>query len=352
MEMSLSSVDLGVVIVTFNHHDLLRPCLKSVQRAMEGIPGDIYLVDNASVDETRAMLHDEFPEVRVIYNDYNVHYTRAVNQGIRAAQEKYVFLLNDDTVLEPDCLRELLALAESRPLFGAAGPMATLAATGDVDPSVQRFPTPWREILRMTGISYALHKRGQGGNEQTLYPSPVPTGQVDWVGGGFILLPRQLMADLGHHDENYLFYRDDPDIGMRLKNAGREVWYCTEARLVHHHGMSTVKTGNKVRFEIIFLRSRRHYLIKHHGLLACLVVESTALLTSFLRMLKSLLLLRFDQARTHFRGIKTWFQALCMPKEEKEAIAGYQKAKYNGIHEMTILPPKAGETPPTLPGQG
>ncbi len=335
--------DLGVVIVTYNHHDLLRSCLRSVQLAMVGIPGEIYIVDNASMDETRPMLREEFPSVRVIYNDVNVHYTRAVNQGMRAAKEKYVFLLNDDTVLEPECLQELLKLAEARPRIGAIGPMSSLASTGEFDVSVQRFPTPYREFMRLTGVAAYRSRHGTAGSEQMHYDLPLDTRQVDWVGGGFILLPRKLMHELGYHDENYLFYRDDPDIGLRLKSADREVWFCTEAKLVHHHGMSTVKTASKVRFKIIAIRSRRHFYLKHYGLLGCLVVEATSVGMSILRTIKSLILLRFSAAGEGVSQITNFARSLAMPDEEREAVEGYAKARFNGATDETGSPPRACE---------
>lgn len=89
-------MDLAIVVVTHNHHDLLRQCLRSALAAMDGIDGEVVVVDNASMDATPQVMADEFQQVRVIRNETNVHYTRAVNQGMRATGGRFVFLLNDD----------------------------------------------------------------------------------------------------------------------------------------------------------------------------------------------------------------------------------------------------------------
>ena len=94
------------------------------------------------------------------------------------------------------------------------------------------------------------------------------TQMVDWVCGGRCSFGVRAIESLGYHDEAYLFYQDDPDIGMRMWAADWEVWYCVDTHVMHHHGMSTVKTGKKARFDLIAVRSRRHYYRKFHGLLA------------------------------------------------------------------------------------
>ena len=103
---------VSAIIVTFSQHDLLRTCLRSVEKAMEGVDGEIIVVDNASTDATPQVMAEEFPRVRYIRNPVNLYYTRAVNQGMRAATGEYVYLLNDDTELEPGNIRELSNIVE------------------------------------------------------------------------------------------------------------------------------------------------------------------------------------------------------------------------------------------------
>jgi hypothetical protein len=323
-------MDLAIVVVTHNHHDLLRQCLRSALAAIDGIDGEVVVVDNASMDATPQVMADEFQQVRVIRNETNVHYTRAVNQGMRATSGRFVFLLNDDTVVEPHCFRKLIAFMDAHPRCGAVGP-TLVSPEGDVQVSAQRFPTPARVIMNASGIAWRLRKRRWAAAIQTQYPSPMSTQIVDWVCGGAMFLRRTAIEELGYHDENYLFYFDDPDIGMRMREAGWEVWYCPDTHLVHHHGMSTVKTKSKVRFDLIAVRSRRHYHRKFHGLPESFLVECCYGFCNLLRAFKSLALFRGNKAAQEWRSFVLLFRALAVPAEEAEAIAGYRHAPYNGM---------------------
>jgi len=327
-------MDVSVVVVTYSHHDLLRQCLQSVLAAMQAVDGEVIVVDNASTDATIEVLAQEFPQVRVIQNSVNLYYTRAVNQGMRAASGKYVFLLNDDTQMEVDCLEKLVRFMEEHPRCGVVGPKL-LSPQREVQPSAQRFPQAWREALALIGISWYLRRWSWAQWMQKMYPTPMATQQVDWVCGGAIFLRRLVMADLGYHDENYLFYRDDPDIGMRMKAVGRQVWYCADTYLLHYHGMSTVKTPNKIRFKLIDVRSRRHYHRKFHGWLGMSLVEVSDAVSTLLRVLKAMALLRFDSARQRWEHLRVLVEACRMPKEERCAIEGYRVATYNGMEPGT-----------------
>ena len=85
---------LSVVIVNYNVEHFLEQCLYSVRRAMQGIEGEVFVVDNNSVDGSLKMLAAKFPEVKVIANKDNVGFAKANNQAIRISEGEYVLLLN------------------------------------------------------------------------------------------------------------------------------------------------------------------------------------------------------------------------------------------------------------------
>jgi N-acetylglucosaminyl-diphospho-decaprenol L-rhamnosyltransferase len=330
-------MDIAAIVVTHNQHDVLRTCLRSVFAAMEGVDGEVIVVDNQSTDATPQVVTNEFPAARYIRNDVNLYYTRAVNQGMRATSAEFVFLLNDDTEMEPQCVRHLIEFMRAHPKCGAVGP-ALRSPTHELQTSAQRFPTPYREFMTKLGIAYQLRKMRLGAGMQKQYPEPLGTRQVDWVCGGATFFRRALMEEVGYHDEHYLFYRDDPDIGMRLVKRGWEVWYCPETYLLHHHGKSTVKTPRRVRFEIIDARSRRHYYRKFHGWLAMMAVESAYLTVALLRALKSAVLFRFAKAGQDLRTARVLFEAIAMPEEERNAYAGYGRCAFNGLTQTDNIP--------------
>ena len=112
---------LSVIIVNYNVEYFLEQCLNSVRRAMQGIDGEVYVVDNDSVDGSLKMLASKFPEVKVIANKENVGFSRANNQAIRESTGEYVLLLNPDTVVEDDTFSKTVAFMDSHPDAGGLG---------------------------------------------------------------------------------------------------------------------------------------------------------------------------------------------------------------------------------------
>src|SRR3990167_665242 len=89
---------VSIVIVSWNAMDFLKNCLKSIYRTSQKIRFEVIVVDNNSKDKTASMLHDYFPQVKLIQNKDNAGFNRANNQGIKVAKGEYIFLLNPDTV--------------------------------------------------------------------------------------------------------------------------------------------------------------------------------------------------------------------------------------------------------------
>ena len=111
----------SVVIVNYNVKYYLEQCLCSLYRAIDNLSAEIFVVDNASVDDSEAYLTERFPRITYIYNKENVGFARANNQAIRQVKGEYVLLLNPDTVLPEQTLEEALLFMDTHPCVGAAG---------------------------------------------------------------------------------------------------------------------------------------------------------------------------------------------------------------------------------------
>ena len=114
---------LSVVIVSYNVRNYLEQCLQSVQRALEGIEGEVFVVDNHSDDDSVVTIREKYPWVRLIENQENLGFSKANNQAIRQSQADYVLLLNPDTVVAEDTLRGVLTFMDEHPKAGGAGVM-------------------------------------------------------------------------------------------------------------------------------------------------------------------------------------------------------------------------------------
>src|SRR5438552_536534 len=141
----MSSLDIAVVIVTFNTRDLVLQCLKSVHEDADrtGRSYRLIVVDNASTDDTATAIRDTFPTVHLIENSANVGLARALNQGLAASVDaSYVLLMNSDIKVLPGTLDPMMDYLDSHP--GVAGVSVKLI---NPDGSAQKFRTSFGIVL-------------------------------------------------------------------------------------------------------------------------------------------------------------------------------------------------------------
>ena len=142
--------DIAIVIVSYNVRHFLAQCLSSVRRADKtGFTVAVYVVDNASVDGSVAMVQAEFPEVSLIANTTNVGFSAANNQVLREVRSTYVLLLNPDTLLSEDTLQVTWQCMESHPSAGAMG-VRMIDGSGTFLPESKRqLPGLWNSFCKL-----------------------------------------------------------------------------------------------------------------------------------------------------------------------------------------------------------
>lgn len=143
---------LSVVIVNYNVRYYLEQCLYSLYRAIDNLSTEILVVDNASADGSEIYIPEHFPKITYIYNKENVGFARANNQAIRQARGEYVLLLNPDTVLAEETLKEVISFMDTRPRAGAAG-VKMLRGDGRFLPESKRgYPTLTATFGKLSGL--------------------------------------------------------------------------------------------------------------------------------------------------------------------------------------------------------
>ena len=190
---------LSIIIVSYNVRSYLEQCLQSVQKALEGIEGEVWVVDNNSQDDSVEVLRRDYPWVRLIANTENMGFARANNLAIRQSQSDYVLLLNPDTVVEEPTLRGVLDFMDAHPEAGGAGVMMH-NEDGTLAPESRRgLPTPWVAGLKMLGFT------------KRYYMSHLPwdqPGRIDVISGAFCFLRRKAIDQVGRLAELVLALRD------------------------------------------------------------------------------------------------------------------------------------------------
>src|SRR6056300_1362236 len=112
---------LSVIIVNYNVEFFLEQCLNSVYKALKNVEGEVFVVDNNSIDGSLAMVRDKFPQVTLIANKDNVGFSMANNQALKIAKGDYHLLLNPDTIVEEDTFEKIIAFMDEHTDAGGLG---------------------------------------------------------------------------------------------------------------------------------------------------------------------------------------------------------------------------------------
>ncbi|MCX7840627.1 MAG: glycosyltransferase family 2 protein [Anaerolineae bacterium] len=227
--------DLSISIPTLQAKDFLRDCLRSIY-AHTHCSFEIIVVDNASRDGTLEMLRDEFSAVRVIANNTNVGFAKAINQALRVSQGRYALLLNNDTVVLPDALDRLVAFADAHPQVGICGPKI-LNRDGTLQKQCRRsYATPWDLFCYFSGLSTLFPHSPLFARYLMTYRDENETHPADAVSGACMLIRRAVIEQIGLLDEQFFAYQEDTDYCFRAKRAGWQVYYYPEAQIIHYAG--------------------------------------------------------------------------------------------------------------------
>jgi GT2 family glycosyltransferase len=222
---------VSVCIANWNCRDLLRRCLESLRRP-QGVRFETIVVDNGSADGAADMVAREFPEVTLVRNRDNRGFSRANNQAAARARGRYLFFLNNDTVVPPGTLRQFVAFAEANPGVGMVGPRLR-GADGDCQISYRRRPTLAAllhrvSLLRWTGLfrkAYYEYRRDSF--------TPDGVRPVEVLMGAAVFLPREVFDGSGRWDERYRFGGEDLDLSTQV-GRHRPVVYVGDVEVVHH----------------------------------------------------------------------------------------------------------------------
>ncbi len=255
---------LSIVIVSYNVKEFLEQCLLSVLKAMKNIEGEIFVVDNNSVDGTQSMLKAKFnlPKVHLMFNKENVGFGRANNQALRLCKGEFVLVLNPDTLLQEDTLEKMIAFMRTDEKIGAAG-CKLLNADGSFQLSCRRsFPSPEVSFYKIIGLSRLFPKSRRFARYNLTYLSTEETYEVDALMGAFMFLRREVLETVGVFDEAFFMYGEDLDWCYRIKQAGWKIYYYSGTQIIHYKGESAKKMSFNyvVQFyEAMLIFVRKYY---------------------------------------------------------------------------------------------
>ena len=256
-------MELSVVIVNYNVKFFLEQCLLSVEKSMQGISGEILVVDNASKDGSRMYLQESFPGVRFFWNDENIGFAKANNLALKAAQGNFILFLNPDTIVPEDCFEKCIAFMQLHPEAGALG-VQMLDGSGRFLPESKRaFPSLLPALFRLSGISRLFPKSSLFNLYHLGHLDQNKNHPVDVLAGAFMLTRKQVLIKPGSFDERFFMYAEDIDLSYRIRKAGFKNYYFSECSILHFKGESTHKAS--LNYVKMFYHAMSLFVDKHYS---------------------------------------------------------------------------------------
>ncbi|OGC42449.1 hypothetical protein A2Y85_04385 [candidate division WOR-3 bacterium RBG_13_43_14] len=289
------TIDISIVIVNYNVRAFLEQCLLSIHKAKHDLNIEVFVVDNASVDGSQAMVRKKFPDVILVDNKENVGFSRANNQALRQAKGQYILILNPDTLLQEDTVLILNNFMDTHNQAGAVG-CKLLNPDGSFQITSRRsLPIPWVAFTRIVGLSRIFPKSRLFGQYNMTYLDPEKECEVEVLPGSLIFARRQVLESINYFDEDYFMYGEDVDLCYRISKAGWKIYYTPSTKAIHYKGESTKKgefsfVSNFYTAMLIF--TNKHFRDKYSFLLRSLLrlgIYGRALFAYSWRMLKYLI---------------------------------------------------------------
>lgn len=262
--------DVSIIIPNWNGGDVLRVCLDSILQHTRGVDFELIVIDNGSTDESRTTV-ESFAEndhrVKALFNNENLFFARACNQGCEISRGRFLLIANNDILLSRDAVTAMVGYADQHRDAGVVTPIFT-----DRDDHPQEF------VRRLPNALYILahyHRFGRAVDRFLLgrrlqdayfYRDRLfsDVEEIEQAGASFSLFRREAIDTVGYlFDERFPLLFNDVDLYLRLKKHGITSYVIPSVRVTHLEGFSSEKLDpeiyRKLQFQAIFEYFRTHH---------------------------------------------------------------------------------------------
>lgn len=321
-----NDLSVAVLILNWNGRSLLQTCLPLLLNQTYG-NYQVVVVDNGSSDESVAFIAEHFPQVRLIQNEENLGFSRGINVGLSQVEADVAVLLNNDVLVQPNWLEELVRPFTTSSEIGIVGCKLLYP-----DGSVQHLGA---ELTYPLAHSHHFHYKETD-------VSDLPAVQdVPYVTGAAMAVHHSVLAKIGLLDETFHpFYYEEVDYCYRARAAGYRVVVATQAAAVHNESM----TIRKVQDLMLQTRHRNRYrfVLKHYSLEQFLQ-EFVPAETAYLK--NHHLFLDVDAVRLACLEMAIKVPNILPAETPAEQLTAVQKALLQ-LRETAILSKASAEAPP------
>ncbi|MBO67831.1 MAG: hypothetical protein CL398_05915 [Acidiferrobacteraceae bacterium] len=250
---------VSIVVVNHNSGPLLKACITSVLAS--DISMEIIVVDNASVDDSATFLASLSSRHRlnVIYNEENLGFSKAINQGVRFSEGQYIVILNPDCLIYPHTVGSLLQILLQDPSSAIVGGLVFNFDGSEQQGCRRREPTILRSLRK--ALPFQFKRARPDAIDMKNEPLPSKEIYVDAVSGAFLIIRKSIFVDIGGMDERFFLHFEDLDLCHRVRTAGWRVIFSPDVSIFHYQGGS-ISTLN---VSIEKHKSMYRYQRKHHA---------------------------------------------------------------------------------------
>ena len=304
---------LSVIIVSYNTAVLLLDCISSILSTCDMDSTEIIVVDNASVDDSVAMVRRKFPAVRLLAQNENLGFGAANNVGVAASSARYVMLLNSDAILLSDTARSLIRYLDENPGVSCVGPRIVLPNGQRQRRTFGNLPTVRRIAMQSfcLGLLFprvVAFEGVDGGNR------PGPEDEVGWITGVCMVMRRDDFVAAGGFDPTIFMYCEDIDLCWRLSENGSKIVRLDDHPVVHLGGRSSPSISAQLRNSRLQQRNLLNIVQIHSGRLASNVAAILIFLGLALRVVAGVCVLPVKGLRHNMILLSSWFRILDLVK--------------------------------------
>jgi len=262
---------LSIIIVSYNTRDMLGACLESIQKSSPDHV-TVYVVDNASSDQSADMVAEKYPDVVLIRNSKNVGFAEANNQALKLIQASYIMLLNADTVMLPDTIRKVISFMDDHTDIGVSG-CKLLNTDLTLQPSATSYPSALKDTIAIALKGSFLSNNPTSrkwmsklakllGFSASRFDDHSRIKEIGFPRGACMIIRKKALDQVGLLDPDYFFTGEEMDLCYRIKKNKWRIVYFPDAAIIHHdHGSSNHMMGK------VFVQTRKSALLfymKHY----------------------------------------------------------------------------------------
>lgn len=281
-------------MVSYNTNSLTLESLKLLYASKTRYQTEVFVVDNASKDDSSSQIKLAYPTVYIEENLVNVGFGRANNQVLDKVSGDYILLLNTDAFVSENTIEKTVSYMQSNPECGVLG-VRLVGRDAFQQPSCRFFPTPFNLFAFQVG----LHRFFP--NIRLVDPSDWQsdvTQKCDWVPGCYYLVRKKVIDEVGLFDPRFFLYSEEVDHCFQVKKAGWEVHYYADATVVHIGGESAKSDGeissSGRQLNLLQAESNLIYFRKNLGLFSCFQHVTFVLMADLINAFKCLIKLKFS----------------------------------------------------------